>query len=88
MKSNTAPGPDGLTADVLKVLDSANIDGLTSMFNTWWMEEKIPSELTRAEVVLIHKKGSTADLGKYRPISLLNALYKVFAVLIKKRIEG
>ena len=47
----------------------------------------VPDELTRATVVLIHKKGSTAELKNYRPISLLNTLYKVFAAVLQRRME-
>ena len=39
-----------------------------------------------ARVVLIFKKGNTEDLKNYRPISLLNTLYKIFAAIIQRRL--
>ena len=35
---------------------------------------------------MIHKKGNTEDLTNYRPIALLNVLYKTFAAILQNRI--
>ena len=45
-------------------------------------------ELCKARVVMIFKKGDSSKLEKHRPISLLNAAYKIFAAILKRRIEG
>ena len=83
MKRHKAPGPDGMTAEVIKELDLVNLSIVVDMLNDWWMEGRVPNELTRAEVVLIYKQGNTAEMGNYRPISLLNTMYKVLAVVLK-----
>ena len=47
----------------------------------------IPPSWTEAWVVSIFKgKGSETDPANYRPISLLNTTYKVFAAMIQKRL--
>ena len=46
----------------------------------------MPIEEARARVVTIFKKGDTRDIGNYRPISLLNAIYKIYAGIIQKRL--
>ena len=38
-----------------------------------------------ASVIIIHKKGDTADIKNYRPISLLPITYKVFSQVILRR---
>ena len=45
--------------------------------------------MLQARVVLIFKKGDRSDMANYRPISLLNSIYKIFAAIIQKRLaEG
>lgn len=43
-----------------------------------------PSSFKYADIVPIHKKGSTSDKANYRPISLLPTSSKVFERLIRK----
>ena len=50
--------------------------------------EQVPKEVTQAAVVAIFKKGDHTKLDNYRPISLLNTVYKVFARILKQRIEA
>ena len=55
--------------------------------NTWWEEEWIPIEATDATVASIYKKGGPTLPSNYRPIALLPVLYKVYASLIKHRMQ-
>jgi hypothetical protein len=57
------------------------------MLNTWWEDGKIPEEALRARVVMIYKKGDTSKNENYRPISLLNAMYKIMGAILHRRIE-
>ena len=60
---------------------------LKDVLNELWENENIPEELLQARLVLIFKKGDTNDLANYRPISLLNAVYNIYAAILPKRIE-
>ena len=53
----------------------------------WWKEEEIPEEMLRARVVMLYKKGDTSKYENYRPISLLNSLYKIYAAILQKRVS-
>jgi hypothetical protein len=39
-------------------------------------------------LALIYKKGNTDQLKNYRPISLLNATYKIFTAILQKRLAA
>ncbi|CAI5463689.1 unnamed protein product [Closterium sp. Yama58-4] len=43
--------------------------------------------ITTAVTVLLHKKGKKDQLGNYRPITLLNTVYKVLAKLLANRLK-
>ena len=43
--------------------------------------------MTRARVVSLYKKGNPRMQANYRPISLLNAIYKLYAKIVKTRIS-
>lgn len=45
-----------------------------------------PDEWRRAEVVCLLKTGDPEDMGNYRPISLLPALYKLYTGVITRRL--
>ena len=46
----------------------------------------MPDTMTEADVITIFKKGNVEDPQNYRPISLLNSIYKIYAALIKNRL--
>ena len=42
--------------------------------------------MAEANVASLFKKGDTQNLANYRPISLLNYTYKIYASIIQKRL--
>ena len=87
-KRHKAPGPDEIPMEFFKEITDVKLDGLLEVLNDWWKSEEVPEEQLQARIVLIFKKGDSSDLDKYRPISLLNALYKIFAAIIQKRLAA
>ena len=53
-----------------------------------WRKEDIPDDLVRAIFVMLYKKGSRDDFSNYRAIGLLCHSYKVFSVLVLRRMQG
>ena len=86
-KKGKAPGPDGITMELLKWLDHRNRLLLLRTINEWWTQEEAPQELYYAKVATIYKKGETNRAENYRPISLLSGFYKIYMMLIRKRIQ-
>ena len=83
-KRRKAPGPDEIPTDLLKEMTEENISEIQELFKQWWEQEDIDKEELKARVVLIYKKGDTNKFENYRPISLLNTLYKIFAAILQK----
>ncbi len=47
--------------------------------------EAMSTEMLQAKVVMIFKKGDNTKFENYRPISLLNTMYKLMAVIVQRR---
>jgi len=86
LKRNRATGPDEIPLDVFKELTEDNLELIRKLINIWWETEQIDPEFLQATVCLIYKKGSTALLDNYRPIALLNSIYKIYAAIVQKRL--
>ena len=103
-KNNKSPGPDGIpleffkwldppktgkVGDRLKERDSNNaIFEVLEIINTCWTHTILPSDLEFAEVVTLYKKGKVEDPANYRPIALLDTLYKILTSLIQTRMAN
>ena len=59
---------------------------LLELCNKTWIGRCIPDEWHLQRVALIFKKRDPAECGNYRPICLLNAAYKIFAMILLKRL--
>ena len=86
IKRRRAPGPDEISTGISKEFGPEGKVLVFELFNRWNNEE-VPEEMFRARVVLIYKKGNTSKYENYRPISLLNTLYKIFTAILQKRIS-
>ena len=51
-----------------------------------WNSEQIPEEWTEGIICPIYKKGDRRVCSNYRPITLLNVVYKIFAILLHNRL--
>ena len=88
LKRGKAAGADGMTANWVKDLNDANRQKLLNMLNKWWERREWPSKMQEARIAAIYKKGNPEEPENYRPLSLLNTLFKVMAAIIKNRVEG
>jgi len=88
LKLGKAADPDGIAAEYLKALlgSSLALQPITDFFNECFQTQSVPSRWHHARVTAIHKKGRTDMCENYRPISILNIWYKVYAALIHKRL--
>ena len=88
--SAKAPGLDGFPFEILRVLCSHQ--GFFALFskvlNNALEKADIPESWQHTMMILLHKKGDAADLGNWRPLSLINSDAKVFTKIITLRLQG
>ena len=78
----TAPGPDGWTAEELRLWGPHHIAALTALFAAVERLGRWPSGLAAADVVLLPKPGGPPDQAlQRRPITLLPVIYRLWARL-------
>jgi len=87
LKFDKAPGPDGISNEMLKLGERALTPWLTQLMNNILMNEQVPKEWLESEIILIHKKGYKNKISNYRPISLMSCLYKILSTLLCKRMK-
>lgn len=86
-KNKKTPGPDGISAEIVKLFFREKPDICLSMFNDALKQGTFPSVWKKGKLVLLDK-GKKDEMGKmtYRPICLLNVMGKVLEQLIKVRL--
>ena len=83
MKENGAPGPDGIPPIVLKMpLDEVAVP-LKILFQRSIDNGQTPDEWQEANITAIHKKGSRAEPGNYRGVSLTSVIGKLLERIVK-----
>ena len=79
MKSNKAPGPSGLTSDIIKCAGMVGLKKLTAVFQGIMDGEGCPDEWKDSVTVPLFKgKGDPLDCGKYCSLRLLEHGMKIY----------
>ena len=87
-KNHKAPGPDYIEVELLKHLPEQAVPILTAHLNNWLNSAEVTPELTDARVASLYKKGDFRNTDNYRPISLLNTIYKLQARFLRDKLES
>ena len=87
LKENSASGMDAIPNKLL--IETANEISrpLSMLFRRSLKERSIPEEWRYANVTPIFKKGSKAEPGNYRPVSLTSATCKLMEKIVKEDIK-
>ena len=87
MKNKKAPGPDGIPAEVYKLVFQHRPDLLLGAFNACLKEGIFPARWKVARLALIPKgKGDPELPSSYRPLCMLDTAGKVLEKLIRSRL--
>ena len=89
LKNNKAPGPDAITAEMLKYGGEKLHTTLHKLANLIIAEHaKPPNQLDLSEIIVLFKKDDPLDCSNYRPICLLCHVYKLIMMIIYNRISA
>ena len=80
----SSPGPDGISAVLLKHARLELCDTIALMFNAWLSIGFVPSQWRAASITPVAKIDHPASWSDYRPISLTSNLCKVFEKILVK----
>jgi hypothetical protein len=86
MKSNSAPGPNGLPAEFYKCFSDQVKSPMMEMFQRFYMGELNLSRLNYGLISLIPKLKETNNIKQFRPICLLGVDYKWFTKVLTRRL--
>ena len=84
LKINSAPGPDGMTCEILAKCAPVISEPLAALFSKSLSEGSVPNLLKRAAVVPNFKCDDKSDPSNYRPVSLTPILMKVIEKIIRE----
>ena len=87
MKTGKAPGPDGVPAEILRLVACLRPEILLDLYNTCLTTGTFSDRWKEAGLVLIPKsKGDPNTPSAYRPLSLLDTTGKLFEQLLRPRL--
>ena len=89
LKPRKAPGPNDIPGEIYKHAPFVLKLYLLDHYNQCYSECSIPDTWLFSEVVMLvknHQK-DIRSLSNYRPISLTNVSYKIFASMLQSRLE-
>ncbi|XP_043267691.1 uncharacterized protein [Venturia canescens] len=87
MKSGKAPGPDGVPAEILRLVARLRPEILLDLYNTCLTTGTFSGRWKEARLVLIPKgRGDPNTPSAYRPLSLLDTTGKLYEQLLRPRL--
>ena len=86
-KTNSAPGPDGITVKSLKLLPEVAVQQVLSFFNEVLMCGYVPEDWKAGKLTMIRKKYPETLMSNMRPICLVSVVGKWFTKILAARIS-
>ena len=91
LKTKKACGIDELPSELWKVIleDSSHpiFAWMLNFMTSLWEGRKVPEEWHLSRVIALFKKGDLGECSNYRPISLINVGYKLYAHILLNRLN-
>jgi hypothetical protein len=86
LKTNKAAGSDNIPPELIKNGGRTLRKTLHKLILNIWDNEQLPDPWNEGIICPIFKKSDTLSSQNYRPITLLNIAYKIYAILLNNRL--
>ena len=86
MKNNTAPGPDGFSVEFFKAFWPLIRDDIKEMLDKLYEGSLELWRLNYGVVILLPKAKPALNIKQFRPICLLNVIYKIITKTLTMRL--
>jgi sorting nexin-29 len=86
LKTNKAARSDNIPPELIKNGDRTLKKTLHKLILNIWDNEDLPDQWNEGIICPIFKKGDRPNCEHYRPITLLNIAYKIYAILLNNRL--
>jgi hypothetical protein len=87
MVKNKAPGPDGIPVEFYQVCWRIVKHDIMAVFDDWYAGELDLFRLNFGMIILLQKSKDADVISKYRPICLLQVMYKLITKVATIRVE-
>ncbi|RVW55567.1 Transposon TX1 uncharacterized 149 kDa protein [Vitis vinifera] len=87
MDGDKAPSPDGFTVAFWQACWDFAKEEIVELFKEFYDQKSFAKSLNATFLVIIPKKGGAEGLREFRPISLLEGLYKFMAKVLANRLK-
>jgi hypothetical protein len=88
MPKGEVPGWDGIPTEFYQEFVSEISPTLLQAFQAMLRNGETSEGINKGLITLIPKSGDHANLGNWRPITLLGSLYKILAKTLARRLQG
>jgi hypothetical protein len=86
LASDKAPGSDGLTVEVIRACRDFIGEEMYKVILEFWKTEQLYPELLQGIIRLLPKKLDKINIKDWRPLTLLQIIYKIIAKLLAVRL--
>ena len=86
LKNGKSFGKDAIPGEIYKNNTETMTDILYEIFTEIYNNDTEIEDLNEGLIVLLRKKGEKTKTDNYRPITLVNVIYKILAIIITRRI--
>ena len=86
LKTDKASDPGGVISEMIIGAAEPLARFFTPIFNDVLRSRQIPECWRRSTLFMLYKKGDPSLFTNYRPIALLSVVYKLFAIILQRRL--